>query len=524
MKVANIGRILGAFGLLLLLSSPFTLLLTSGSPLVAGVKVVAGLVMVGAYLATHLEQFGQLATRRSSFFFATTALTVALVLVALVAINFIAHKKNKRWDLTAQKLFTLSPQTVGMLRELPEKVRAIGFIPRRHPEYEGLREILERYRAEAPERFEYAFKDPMRNPELAAKYQVREGQTTVVLVRGEGAGETHTSLHLISEQELTSALVKLTQVGEQKLYFVVGHDEWPLAPGTPLPGQRPVSMSRMAEQLAQEGYTTRELNLAGGTPVPRDAVALVIAAPKAPFTPREVESLRTYLAAGGRLLYFAEVYGEPGEHLEKLLAEYGLRVEPGVVADAQFHADSPYVVLSLFYGDHEVARPLHLHQLNVEFPTARSLSRVEEELASGVRVEDIVLSSPYGWVESTPDEHPEPSPGEKSGQLVLAAASTRDTSGAQGRRHDEARLVVVGDSELLLDTRWGHEGNRNLVMNALGWVSDQARKITIRPAREDSTLQMDADMLSRIRFVSTDLLPLTLLGVGLAIWLSRRNQ
>ena len=27
-----------------------------------------------------------------------------------------------------------------------------------------------------------------------------------------------------------------------------------------------------------------------------------------------------------------------------------------------------------------------------------------------------------------------------------------------------------------------------------------------------------------LRFVSTDLLPLSLLGVGLAIWLSRRNR
>jgi hypothetical protein len=62
-------------------------------------------------------------------------------------------------------------------------------------------------------------------------------------------------------------------------------------------------------------------------------------------------------------------------------------------------------------------------------------------------------------------------------------------------------------------------------MNALGWASNQVEKITIRPPdRAASTLQLDAAMLSRIRFVSTDVLPLTLLGVGLAIWLSRRNK
>ncbi len=525
MKAANIGKILGAFGLLLLLSSPFTLFFTSGSLLVVGVKVGAGLVMVGAYFATNFRQFGQFSTRRSSFFFASTALTVLLVLFALLAINFIAAKKNKRWDLTERKLFTLSPQTVSTLQGLPEKVRAIGFIPPSHPAYESLEDTFERYRAEAPEKFEYSFKDPLRHPDLAKKYELREGQTTVVLARGEGAGESHTSLNVISEQELTNALLELTRTGEQTVYFVVGHGEWPLASGPAGPGQRVVSMSEMAQQLAREGYATRELNLAGGTTVPRNAAAVLITAPKASFTPPEVDSLRAYLAAGGRMLYFAEAYGEPGEHLAKLLAEYGLSVDAGVVADAQFNAGSPYVVLSIFYGNHEVAKPLSQRQLNIEFPTARSLSLQSEGRAEGVKVEPLILTSPYGWVESTPNDQPEPSEGEKTGQLILAAASTRAISGVQGQRNDEARLVVVGDSELLLDSRWGHEGNRNLVMNALGWATNQTEKITIRPPdRATSTIQLDTELLNRIRFVSTDVLPLTLLGVGLAIWLSRRNK
>ena len=102
---------------------------------------------------------------------------------------------------------------------------------------------------------------------------------------------------------------------------------------------------------------------------------------------------------------------------------------------------------------------------------------------------------------------------------------TRDTKAAPSTRFDEGRLVVMGDSEILLDPNWGHEPNRNLVMNALGWASNQVTKITIRPPdREVSTLELDAATLSGIRFVTTDLLPLSLLGIGLAIWLARRNK
>ena len=39
-----------------------------------------------------------------------------------------------------------------------------------------------------------------------------------------------------------------------------------------------------------------------------------------------------------------------------------------------------------------------------------------------------------------------------------------------------------------------------------------------------STIDLNKDMLSRIRLITTDLLPMTVLGLGLAIWLTRRNK
>src|SRR5690606_5483480 len=134
----------------------------------------------------NFQQFGQFATRRSSFFFGTTVLLGLVTLGGLVALNYIAFKKNKSWDLTKQKLFTLAPQTVSTLTGLEEKVRAVGFLPPSHPSYDAVEQLFRRSPAEAPDKFEYSFKDPQRHPDLAAKYQLKEGQTTLVLARGEG--------------------------------------------------------------------------------------------------------------------------------------------------------------------------------------------------------------------------------------------------------------------------------------------------------------------------------------------------
>lgn len=523
MNTSSVGKIVGALGLLFVLSSPFTLFFTSGSVALTAAKAVSGLVLLGIYFATNFKQFGQFATRRSSFFFGTTVLLGLVTLGGLVAVNYIAFKKNKSWDLTKAKIFTLAPQTSTTLTGLKEKVHALAFLPLNHPYYDTVEQLFRLYQAEAPEKFDYAFKDPQRNPDLAAKYQLKEGQATVVLVRGEGASATHTTLNNLSEQDLTNALIKLNAVGTQKVYFLIGHGEWPLEAEAPAPGQPSDSLSELRKQLLQEGYTADELNLAGQKEVPKDASLVIIAGAKNAYTQPEAEALRQYLAAGGRMLYFAEALSEP--KLDALLAEYGVEVDKGIAADPQFNSGNPYAIVSMFYSEHELTRPLRERKLNMQFPTARSLTVLRQGMAEGVKVTPVVLTSPFAWVETNPAADATPSDGEKSGQLTLVAAATRDTKGAKDKRFDEARVVVVGDSELLLDPNWGYEPNRNLVLNAVGWATNQVEKITIRPPdREVSTLEMDQDMLEKIRFVSTDLLPLSLMSVGLAIWLSRRNK
>jgi ABC-type uncharacterized transport system involved in gliding motility auxiliary subunit len=522
-KAATLGKALGAIGLVLLLSSPYTYFITTGSGLLSAVKAAIGVLLIGFFLATNYAQLGQFASKKSSFFFASTIALAAVLLAALVAVNYIAARKNKTFDLTNKKIYTLAPQTIGTLGGLKEKVKAIGFLQSSNPSYEGLESLFARYHQQAPSKFEYVFKDPHKNPDLAAKYQLKEGQATVVITRGEGDKETHTALNIVSEQELTNALIKINNVGEQKVYFIQGHGEWPLeltsAPGS----EEGASLSEFKKALQQEGYAPEALNLAGKQEVPRDASLVIIAGAKSKFAAPEVTTLKKYLEEGGRMLFFAEANAEAG--LDKLLAEYGIQIDNGLVADDHFAVGSPYVILSMFYSEHEITRILKEMQMNVEFPTTRGLTVLKEGLASGAHAEPVVLTSPYAWEALHPTENPSPASGEKVGQIAIVAASTRPTASAEKKRFDEARLVVFGDSELLVDVNWGHEPNRNLVMNALAWASTQVNKITIRPPDRDiSTLEIDQRLLSKIRFLATDLLPLALLGAGLAIWLSRRNK
>ena len=122
------GKILGALGLLSLLTAPYTYFVTTGSPWAAGMKAVLGAVLIGAFFVTNGGAVGELAFRRTTSFFGTSALLVTTVVIGLVAINYIAAKRAPSWDLTRKKIYTLDPRTHALLHTLAQPVRASVFI------------------------------------------------------------------------------------------------------------------------------------------------------------------------------------------------------------------------------------------------------------------------------------------------------------------------------------------------------------------------------------------------------------
>lgn len=516
-----IGQISLAIGLLLLGSSPLTWALHLGSPAYAAGKALLGAALLAFFAATRSrarlkrppESTNE--NNRSTFFFATQSLAFALSVILLFSLNFLAFRHNRTWDFTQNKIHSLSPLSVSVLAQLQEPIHAIAFFPANHPNYNALEAVLKKY-AEASSAFSYDFRDPQKHPDLTAKYQIKKGETPLILTRG----ETHVSLDLVGEQELTHAIRRLQSQRQHTLYFVTGHGEWPLQTSPELAS---ASMSELHQNLLQEGYRVAELSLIEAPQVPADASALVVAGARAPFVDKEIQMIARFLSEGGRLIYFAEVDFESG--LEPFLQNYAIQIDSGILADAEMNPQSPYELVSRVFADHPSTRLLKQLQLQVVFPTSRGLSLLRTGFLPGVKTEPLVLSFPSAWLETTPDPLPQLSNGEKSGSIPLVALSTVNTTAHPAKRFDEARVVVFGDSEFLLNSSWGHEGNRNLVLNVFAWASAQIELMSIRPiVRERSTIELEATTLQRIRFLSMDVLPLTFMSIGLAIWLKRRHQ
>src|ERR1041385_2639238 len=79
---------------------------------------IAGLVCVVAYAAGQWQEIAQLFARRQARYGTLMRVSILVVLGILVAVNYIGTRQNKRWDLTANKQFSLSDQSRNIAAKL----------------------------------------------------------------------------------------------------------------------------------------------------------------------------------------------------------------------------------------------------------------------------------------------------------------------------------------------------------------------------------------------------------------------
>ena len=108
---------------------------------------------------------------------------------------------------------------------------------------------------------------------------------------------------------------------------------------------------------------------------------------------------------------------------------------------------------------------------------------------------------------------------DKKGPLVIGAAGSYKT----GRPSGEGRFVVVGNSGFMANSFIAFNGNRDLALNMVNWLSSDEDLISIRPKEtEDRRMNLSRAQMSWIRIFSQFGLPLVVIFAGIFMWWRRR--
>ncbi|WP_446376180.1 Gldg family protein [Coleofasciculus sp. E2-BRE-01] len=400
--------------------------------------LIAGLLIIGLWFLL-LDKIAPGFWGRRSTQVGTNAIIATLAMFVIIGlINFLGVRYGVQIDLTENQLFTLSPQSQQVVRNLDQSVKVWVFESPANP---ADQELLENYRRYGSN-LEFEFIDPQLQPELAQKFNVNYiGEVYLEYGNQRELVQTISQGERLSEVQLTNAIERITGDRTDKVYFLQGHGE------RPLEASDEGGLSQAVSALETKNFTVEPLNLAEQPAVPDDASLIVIAGPKRALFEPEVQALENYLADGGSLLVMIDPDTNPG--LEPLLSDWGVTLTNQIVIDASGQGRlvglGPATPLVTQYGDHPITQ---------DFGTGFSIyplaQPVDMEPVEGIQETPLVITSPQSWAENTPEQQPlefNEQEGDRPGPLVLGVALSRQDSSASPPSEPEAEETPEAEGE-----------------------------------------------------------------------------
>jgi ABC-type uncharacterized transport system involved in gliding motility auxiliary subunit len=467
--------------------------------------LAAGVLMVLASLLARVEDFRRLFGHRTTKYGANTAVAIALVLGVTVVVQALSFQHSVRKDLTENKRFSLSPQTIQLLRGLKTDVNAVAFYRGDQPGKPVAEDLLKQYARYSNGKLTWKSADPDREPGLARRYGV-ESYGTIVL---ETKAKSEKVLDA-EEEKLTNGLVKVTREGKRVVYVVQGHGEAEVS-NTERPG-----FSEAKSAMEKSNYDVKPLVLAREGKVPADAVVVILPGPRNDLFPPELEALDTYIGRGGKVLAMVNPFQNEG--FKKYLVKYGFQLDDDLVIETnpigRLFGIGPEVPIVQQYESHPITRDMG--GVTTLFPLTRSVAALKTP-PKGVNVQLLARTSPESWGETNRADLErgvaKPDPQDLKGPLAVAAVATIE----------KARIVVYGTSNIAANQFLNIQGNRDFFLNTVSWLAEEEDQISIRPKDVKQTpVFMSENQAKAVFFLPVVVLPALVLAGGIAAVVRRR--
>jgi len=487
--------------------------------------LLAGAALVLGYLVFNFEEIRKYLLRRSTKYGANVALLILIVLAIIVLVNVLASTHNKRFDLTEEKRYSLSPQTVKLLKSIPGEIEVICFYTQGNRARTRMEDLLSQYHY-INKKFHYQFLDPDRNPAKAKAYDIKFDGTTVLRY-----GKNVEKIVGASEEEVTNALIKVTRKKEKVIYFLEGHGEHSME------NYEAGGLSTLREALIKQNYVPKKLILPEKKEIPSDCDLLIVAGPKVDPFDWEIKEITNYIDQGGSAIFLLEPFATP--KLVAALKKYGFDIGNNVIVDrfSRVLGGDYLIPVVSSYLSHDITKGFNIMSF---FPYARSVGKVKEP-PEGVTIQALAQTSPQSWGEV--DEaalragHASFDPGrDLKGPVPLAAAAIiepKKEAGEGGNKEKEegtkperkARVVVFGDSDFATNTYIAQQGNEDFILNAINWAAQQEELISIRPKNPKSTpVTLTLTQGRLIFFIPVVIMPGAVAIIGLIAIMRRRRK
>jgi len=441
-------------------------------------------------------------------------ITYVLVVIAVITVaNVLADRYNKSYDSTSNKRYSLSDQTAKIVKGLKQDATIRYF--NHSTRFDQGKDLLDEYANLSP-KVHVKYLDADKNPEDLA-LGVKNYENTAVVAIGNSKEEAAS----MTEEGITGAFIRLLKSSTRTVCFVQGSGEHQIDDSDK------EGFSKFKGELAKDNYQTKSIDLLQKAEVPAECTTLVLGGPTHDYLQPQVDAIKTYVENGGRAFFMVDPPLKMGRleiadngPLTDLLAGWGVTPAKDLILDmssiGQLMGLGPQVALVTSYSSQPIVSGLKGNATG--FPISRSLDIKSTDKTTVEKLFDSSTSSLATSDLSSPAVNIR-DPKNKSGPLTLAAAGTYNT----GKENSQGRFVVVGCSGWASNRFIDFNGNGDLAMNAVNWLSSDEDMISIRPKPEENrNITMTRSQFNVVLATSQFVLPLIVVVAGIAVWWKRR--
>jgi len=333
----------------------------------------------------------------------------AIAIGILLAINLAVMPFNLSFDLTPERRYTLSDQTIEIIQNLDESVIIYALFPENMfhaSHYDTVNELLVRYNRISPN-LTVEHRDPVMHPQIIERFrsEFRLPESGGIVVESGGRfhvispadlvvvdhvfdGEAFAPViaYIPVEQQVTNAILLVTGDDAQVIYHITGHNE------TAVP-------TALIERIETSNYEFRHLDLLLTGEVPYGADMLFITTPGRDFAPFERDLIIEYINGGGRI--FAAVQGAFAEFpvFDEIFTAMGVEFDNSLIveegSDGHYPGMSPAAIIPRYpeFSTNEVVEHMISRNALTVLPNATGIAAISDS----IRVYPLLITSEMSY-------------------------------------------------------------------------------------------------------------------------------
>jgi hypothetical protein len=444
-------------------------------------------------------------------FKAFAALGVLGAALLAVNANVLVARWYKRWDLTHERLYTLSGATLRILHTLDQRLEVTVLLSKADPLNVSVRQMLTAYGAETS-KLDLKFVDPDQNP---AEFQALQQKLGLQTGRAEDGrvvtdaslvisrGDKHwfvTSDELVHydddtgkaqprlEQALTEGIANVLGDAKSKACFSIGHRE------LSIDDVGPEGLAEVRHRLEKSNFEVATVDLAAPGTTIDDCQLLVVPGPGVEFDESATARVVRFIKSGGSAyILTAPILGEDRRVKRSGLEAIGQLIGVDFGEDLVLETD-PAVRLPRGAGEvffsipkpHEVTRGLEREGAKIDsrvlVSSSQSLRILSNSPAKVLLVSsDQALSLRDLSSLLDPNRKDEPVENATRAQYSVAVAAELPKPAGSTAKYGP-RVVIAGAPNLLWNRNYGDSslfGDRLFTENALSWLGSRPALVSV---------------------------------------------